>query len=204
MPATNEWQHVLGDCGCGKDRPLEIDERPIRIDNTTFRCARCKGELRIRPNWPEDPKEKKRSTNAIDPDTASEADTAFYLYHELKQLGWTVKAEVWCSASKDCGGSRLDLVVFNDRSQAVRIIEVKKHTPKQNSKVFLSDEFQCWYRTDGKLNEQLPKYRRYGIPVDLVVGKRRAEQYVQWAKDRKNQGLGPERCETEPPLMISD
>ena len=131
----------------------------------------------------------------------------FFLFHELTKLGWNVKAEVWCPGTKGCKGSRYDLVVFtqqseavNQHSDAVRIIEVKKATPHRNAKVFLSDEFECWYLTDGKLNKQIPRYREHGIPVDVVVGKERAKQYVEWAKKRGT----PERSETEPEVTIMD
>jgi hypothetical protein len=159
--------------------------------------------------------EEKASTSTIRfPKRETETEIVFYLFNALRGLGLNVRASVpfRCSSDTVLGslvkGKRrrtlfCDLVIFNEANEAGRIIEVKKAGRLRNkwkhikAKVCLSDEFQCWYRVDHKLNKQLPEYRRHRIPVDVVIGMRRAEQYVEWLRARGR----PERSGTEPSVM---
>jgi hypothetical protein len=181
MAKTDTWQHIISIC------PACDGRREIKVWETEFRCHQCKSVLVPVPYWPDEGK-RRVSTDAIEPPGAeTEPEIISYLLHALKALGWNVRASVPFRARGPFGRGRCDLVVFNVRREAVRIIEVKDAPEPENAKVSVGDEFFCWYLTDNRkngLNAELPKYRSHGIPVDYVRGMRRAEQYVEWARRR--------------------
>lgn len=135
---------------------------PVRYEDwlgpTPPPCTNCNGPLVRQGEWRGTRKPKAvMSPDHIPPPTSeTEFEVHARLYCGLLALGYAVRGDV----SGD-GGDRFDLVVF-DKGVAVRIIEVKK-------------------RGVVAQRNQINRYSRYGVPVDVVCGMDEVDLYLKAA-----------------------
>jgi len=110
----------------------------------------------------------------IYPHKPSEFECQAYLWYQLRLLGFDARGEVRTSGCR----SFLDIVVFDDSQIPVRIIENKKSlVPKRIGQGHGTKRRAN--KAKRKRHEQLDKYRKLGVPIDLVIGLREANKYIE-------------------------
>ena len=160
-PGFGRAKRDRGQCNvCGRSQPVGPKEwlRAARP-----RCVACGGSLYRVGKWngSVDVASVNTPSDVAPPKTDTEFEIQAYLFAELRRVGLRVRG---CVPVR--GGSEVfDLVVFDADWRPVRIIEVKKGTPLVGAAV----------------RKQVRRYERFGVPVDLVCGMRRAEKYAREA-----------------------
>lgn len=122
------------------------------------------------------------------PKHQSEFEVQSYLFQEMTSLGFDVRGEVNGSE-----GSAFDLVVFDEEKNPIRIIEVKRKKFKQSKQNLLSNMERK------RLGEQIERYKRYGVPLDVVQGLPCAQHYII---NLKNNGFPQDRLVESKPEEI--
>jgi hypothetical protein len=102
------------------------------------------------------------------PKDASEFEIQSFIYTELRKRGLDARGEVRTTSSK----SRFDIVVFDAEKKPIRIIEVKVNRLKKNTRNE-SEQKEISRRV-----EQLARYARQGVQIDVVFGMKEAAEYV--------------------------
>jgi hypothetical protein len=131
------------------------------------RCSKCAGPLdRIGKGVPK--KLRISTLDTIDyPQRESEFEVQAYIYHALRAKGFDVRGQV----TSRQGTAVLDLVVFNDRKEAVCTIEVKKAVaPNFNLRRL---------KIIDATEEQLKHYRTLCPTVKLICGMRWAVKFCE-------------------------
>ena len=106
------------------------------------------------------------------PSAPSEFEVQAFLYWELKRMGFNVRGEV--HGRHDGKRLRFDLVIFCGKRNPVRIIEVKKHTKR-----FIKAEGIRNQKMARDLTDQVRRYEKSGVPVDVIGAMREAEAYIE-------------------------
>ncbi len=121
------------------------------------RCSVCGGILDLKGPWT-GRTFVVSANSAADihyPDSETEFEIQAFLYSELRSLGLHVRGCV-----STVGGSDVfDLVVYNTDLRPILIIEVKK-----------IEAAVC--------RKQIKRYKRFGVPVDVVKGMPQAREYI--------------------------
>ena len=124
------------------------------------RCLGCGGSLDRKGLWLTQTPNlsgKQSSADIIYPSRPTEVEIQALVYVKLVGMGLDARCEVAAQG----GSCYFDVVVFNKKRCAVRIIEIKAA------------------KTIGNARKQRRKYGRYGLPVDYIVGLEDAKKYLR-------------------------
>lgn len=107
------------------------------------------------------------------PERESEFEVQMFLVKELRRMGMDARAEVTCESM------RFDIVIFDERKQATRIIELKKAPISELTPV------RKHQRSMGRSRiNQVCRYRDCGLKVDVIAGMPNARLYVNLVQKR--------------------
>lgn len=103
------------------------------------------------------------------PGTPSEFEVQSYLFVGLRELGHIVRGEV---QGRKGTKSIYDLVIYDEKCRPIRIIEVKKCRQPFRRQIRYARHEKV------RVEKQIKKYAKLGLPVDLVISMSNAKRYL--------------------------